>query len=113
MLKSEKKRIVGVIAFVAFFAALATVRIFVLGSAMSRWGLVVATLIIAFEIRLFRAVVRVLREGKDIPGSFWYCSVILGQTLHKTRDIVILITNGFLRGKTTLAKRLEANISPM
>lgn len=38
MLKSETKRIIGVISFVLFFAVLAIVRIFVMGSAMSRWG---------------------------------------------------------------------------
>ena len=51
LLKSEKKRIVGVIVFVCFFAVLAIVRIFVLGSAMSRWGVVVAALVIAYEFR--------------------------------------------------------------
>jgi hypothetical protein len=58
LLKSEKKRIVGVIAFVSFFAILAAVRISVLGSAMGAWTLVAASLVIAFELGLFRAVNR-------------------------------------------------------
>jgi hypothetical protein len=53
LLKSEKKRIVGVIVFVCCLAVLAAVRIFVWGSAMSRWGLVVAALVIAFELGLY------------------------------------------------------------
>jgi serine phosphatase RsbU (regulator of sigma subunit) len=77
LLKSEKKRIVGVIAFVSFFALLAFVRIFVLGSAMSRWSLGVAALVIAFELGLFRAVNRRLQVGNDISNSMWYVSSIL------------------------------------
>jgi hypothetical protein len=68
LLKSEKKRIVGVIAFVSLFAVLAAVRIFVLGSAMSPWGLVVSALVIAFELHLYRAVNRSLHSGRDISN---------------------------------------------
>jgi hypothetical protein len=77
LLKSEKKRIVGVIVFVCFFATLAIVRIFVLGSAMSRWGLVVAALVIALELGLYRAVNRGLHSGKDISNFVWYVSSVL------------------------------------
>jgi serine phosphatase RsbU (regulator of sigma subunit) len=77
LLKSEKKRIVGVIVFVCCFAVLAAVRIFVLGSAMSRWGLVVAALVIAFELGLYRAVNWSLRSGKDISRFVWYLSSVL------------------------------------
>ena len=77
LLKSEKKRIVGVILFVCCFAALAIVRIFVLGSAMSRWGLVVAALVVAFEVGLYRAVNGSLHSGKDISNFFWYLSSVL------------------------------------
>ena len=77
LLKSEKKRIVGVIVFVCFFAALAVVRIFVLGSAMSRWGLVAAAVVIAFELGLYRLVDRSLQLGKDISDFPWYLSCVL------------------------------------
>jgi len=77
LLKSEKKRIVAVIAFVAFFAVLATVRIFVLGSAMSPWGIIVALVLITFELGLLYAVNRALRSDKDIPTSVWYVSTAL------------------------------------
>ena len=77
LLKSERRRIVGVILFVAFFAVLASVRIFLLGSAMSRWGLVVAALVIVFELGLLRAVNQALRSGRDISESVWYFSIVL------------------------------------
>src|ERR1700757_1323335 len=77
LLKSEKKRIVGVIVFVCCFAVLAAVRIFVLGSAMSRWGLVVAALMIVFEVGLYRAVNGSLHSGKDISNFVWYLSSVL------------------------------------
>ena len=74
LLESEKKRIVGVIAFVLFFAVLAGVRIFVLGSAMSGWSLVASAVMIVFELGLFRAVNQSLQSGKDISSSTWYVS---------------------------------------
>src|SRR6476659_6775701 len=77
LLQSEKKRIVGVIVFVCFFAVLAIVRIFVLGSAMSRWGLVVAALVISFELGLYRAVNGSLHSGRDISNCVWYLSSVL------------------------------------
>ena len=77
LLKSEKKRIFGVIAFVCFFAVLAFVRIFVLHSAMSRWGLVVAALVIAFELGLYRTVNRSLHSGENISSFLWYVSSVL------------------------------------
>jgi len=49
LLKSEKKRILGIVVFVLFFVLLAAVRIFALGSAMSRWGLITAGILIAFD----------------------------------------------------------------
>jgi hypothetical protein len=77
LLRSEKKRIVGVIVFVAFFSVLAIVRIYVLGSAMSRWGLVVSALVIAFELGLYRAVNESLHSGESISNFLWYGSSIL------------------------------------
>ena len=77
LLRSEKKRIVGVIVFVAFFSVLAIVRIYVLGSAMSRWGLLVSTLVIAFELGLYRAVNHSLHSGQSISNFLWYGSSIL------------------------------------
>jgi serine phosphatase RsbU (regulator of sigma subunit) len=77
LLKSEQRRIVGVILFVCFFTLLAILRIFVLRSAMSRWGLVVAGLVIGFELGLYRIVNRSLHSGKDISNFLWYVSSVL------------------------------------
>jgi hypothetical protein len=77
LLRSEKKRIVGVIVFVAFFSVLAIVRIYVLGSAMSRSGLVVSALVIAFELGLYRAVNQSLHSGQSVSNFLWYGSSIL------------------------------------
>ena len=77
LLKSEKKRIVGVILFVVFFSVLAIVRIYVLGSAMSRWGVVASALVVAFELGLYRAVNRSLHSGRDISSFVWYVSSVL------------------------------------
>jgi serine phosphatase RsbU (regulator of sigma subunit) len=77
LLKSEKKRILGVIVFVLFFVLLAAVRIFVLGSAMSRWGLLTAAILIAFELVLFWTVNWALQLGKAVSQFTWYCALTL------------------------------------
>jgi serine phosphatase RsbU (regulator of sigma subunit) len=102
LLKSEKKRIIGVIAFASFFAVLAAVRIFVLGSAMSRWSLVVAALVIAYELGLFRAVNRSLESGKDISNSMWYVSSIL-ECLFPAVGVAFLVSNRLLPDYRPLA----------
>jgi serine phosphatase RsbU (regulator of sigma subunit) len=77
LLKSEKKRIIGVILFVCFFTVLAAIRIFVFRSAMSRWGLVAAAVIVLFELGLYRAVNRSLQSDKKIAQFFWYLSSVI------------------------------------
>ena len=72
LLKSEKKRILAVIAFVLFFTLLAVVRIFVLGSVMSRWGLLSAAILIVFELGLWLTVNQALRSGKAVSQFAWY-----------------------------------------
>ena len=77
LLRSEKKRVVAAILFLSIFAVLMLIRIFVLGSAMSRWGVLTLLSLIAFEIGLLRAVNRVLSSGTDISQAVWYLSVTL------------------------------------
>jgi serine phosphatase RsbU (regulator of sigma subunit) len=77
LLSSEQKRIAGVIAFISFFTVLNIVRIFLFGSAMSRWGILAATLMIFFELGLLRAVKQVLQSGEDLAESVWYLSTVL------------------------------------
>lgn len=102
LLTSEKKRIVGVIAFVAFFAVLAAVRIFVLGSAMSRSGLVVSALVIAFELMLFRAVNQALRSDADLGKSVWYFSTAL-ECLFPALGVAYLVSSRLLPDYRPLA----------
>jgi serine phosphatase RsbU (regulator of sigma subunit) len=49
----------------------------VLGEAMSRWGLVLAALVIVFEVGLYRSVDRSFHAGKDISNFAWYLSSVL------------------------------------
>ena len=77
LLESEKKRILGVIVFILFFALLAVVRIFALNSGMSLWGLLSAAILIAFELGLFRAVNRSLQSGTNVSEFVWYWSITL------------------------------------
>ena len=77
LLKSERKRIFAVISFVLFFALLAALRIFVFGSAMGRYGLVAAAVLIAYECVLLRAVGRALRSGQTVARPLWYSGLAL------------------------------------
>jgi len=77
LLKSEKKRIWAVISFVLSFALLAAVEIFVLGSAMGRYGLLAAAILIAFELWLLQVVGRTSRSSQIVPGLWWYGSLTL------------------------------------
>jgi len=77
LLRSEKKRVVAAILFLSIFEVLMLLRIFVLGSAMSRWGLLTLSILIAFEFGLLRAVNRELWSGIDISQAVWYLAVTL------------------------------------
>jgi serine phosphatase RsbU (regulator of sigma subunit) len=77
LLKSERKRLIAAIAFVAVFAVLMLIRIFVLGSAMSKWGLFTSLLLIVCEYLVLRSVNRALQSNKDIPYSLSYVTLAL------------------------------------
>ena len=102
LLESEKKRIVGVIAFIGFFAVLAIVRIVVLGSAMSRYGIIAAALVIFFEFGLLRAVNQVLPTGEDLAGSVWYISTVL-ESLFPALGVAFLASSRLLPDYRPLA----------
>lgn len=102
MLKSETKRIVGVISFVLFFAVLAMVRIFVMGSAMSGWSVVAAALMIGLELLLLRAVDGALRSGKEIPKVIWNSSIAL-ESLYPAVGISFLASSRLLPDYRPLA----------
>lgn len=77
LLKSERKRIFAVISFVLFFVILTAARIFVFGSAMGRYGLLAAAILIAFELWLLRTVNSALHSGQIVPPFLWYSSIAL------------------------------------
>jgi serine phosphatase RsbU (regulator of sigma subunit) len=95
MLRSEIKRIIGVISFVLFFAALAMIRIFVMGSKMNRWSLVAAGLMIAFELLQLREVNKALGSGVEVPQVIWDASIAL-ESLFPAVGIAFLASSRLL-----------------
>jgi len=77
LLRSEKKRTIGIILFLSFFAVLMFIRIFAMGSAMSRWGLLVVMILVAFEFGFLHAVNRALNSDGDIPHVALYLGLAL------------------------------------
>ena len=77
LLRSEKKRTIGIILFLSFFAVLMLIRIFVLGSAMSRWGFLVVAILVAFEFGFLRSVNQALNSDGDIPYLLLYLGLAL------------------------------------
>jgi serine phosphatase RsbU (regulator of sigma subunit) len=77
LLKSEHRRILGVIAFVTFFTAAIVTRIAVYGSRMSPWGIVASVVLIGYELVMLRLVDRCLKEKRKLPHSLWLLSLLL------------------------------------
>jgi serine phosphatase RsbU (regulator of sigma subunit) len=77
LLRSEKRRIFGVMAFVAALTLAITIRIVLYRSEMSPWGFVALFLLVAYEIFVLREVNRALAAGKNLPGEHWPLSIIL------------------------------------
>jgi serine phosphatase RsbU (regulator of sigma subunit) len=77
VLRSEERRILGVVIFVTFFAVLAVIREIISDSAMSRWGLAIAAVVIALELRLFRIANKALRSGEAIHHKAWNYIVVV------------------------------------
>jgi serine phosphatase RsbU (regulator of sigma subunit) len=75
LLRSERKRIFAVVFFLLSFGLLVAVRIFVFGSAMRHYGLLAATILIAFELWLLRIVNRTLKSDQIVPRFLWYGSI--------------------------------------
>jgi serine phosphatase RsbU (regulator of sigma subunit) len=77
LLRSEKKRTIGIIIFLSFFAVLIFIRMLLHGLAMSHWGFVAVTILIGFEFGSLYAIVRALNSGRDVPGSlFYFCETL-------------------------------------
>jgi serine phosphatase RsbU (regulator of sigma subunit) len=77
LLRSEKKRTIGIIIFLSFFAVLIFIRMLLHGLAMSHRGFVAVTILIAFEFGSLYAIVRALNSGGDVPGLlFYFCETL-------------------------------------
>ena len=74
---SERKRTIGIILFISFFAVLTFIRIFILGSAMSRWGFFVLAILVAFEFGFLLVVNHALNSDGDIPREVLYLVLAL------------------------------------
>lgn len=77
LLRSEKRRIFGVIAFVIALTFAITIRIFVYRSAMSPWGFAALFLLVTYEIFVLREVNRALAAEKSLASAHWPLSIIL------------------------------------
>jgi hypothetical protein len=77
LLRSQKRRIFGVIAFVIAFTLAISIRIFVYGSAMSSWGYAASLLLVLHELFVFRELDRALAAGNYPPSGLRLVSMIL------------------------------------
>jgi len=77
LLRSEKKRTIGIILFISLFAVLTFIRIFILGSAMSRWSFFLLAILVAFEFGFLLAVNHALNSDGDIPRQVLYLVLAL------------------------------------
>ena len=77
LLRSERRRIFGVIAFVVAFTLLVAIRIVLYGSAMSPWGFLASLVLVVYQLIVLRAVDRALRTKTDLPSGLWFFSIIL------------------------------------
>lgn len=77
LLRSERLRILIVITFVTTFSGAMAIRIFLYGSAMSRWGIIASFLLVAYEVAVLRAVNQSLKQGNDLSTAIWWSTILL------------------------------------
>jgi len=69
LLKSERLRILVILAFVVFFEVVYAVRIFFLGSLVPRWGLLAFPGFGIYKLVILLAIRRALVEERDLPAA--------------------------------------------
>jgi serine phosphatase RsbU (regulator of sigma subunit) len=77
LLKSERRRIYGITAFLLAFAAAIAIRIVVFGSHMSRSGLLVLLLVAGYELWTLSEVTKALKAESRIPSGMWLFNIPL------------------------------------
>lgn len=81
LLQSERRRILGVTAFLLIFAAAIAMRIVVFRSHMSAWGISVVVLAVLCELAILVTVNRSLKHGWPLPNALWIFSILLEITV--------------------------------
>src|SRR5690349_11386726 len=80
-LDSERLRIFGVIGFFAIFMLMAMVRVFVIRTASATslwcWSLIVAVIVIGYELWMLSQVQRALRASAIFSRRLWVLSTIV------------------------------------
>jgi serine phosphatase RsbU (regulator of sigma subunit) len=77
LLQSERRRIYGVTAFLLIFAAAIAIRILVFGSHMSRSGVLVLLLVVAYELWTLSVVTKALKGERSLPGALLVFNITL------------------------------------
>ena len=77
LLKSERLRILVILAFVVYFEVVYAVRIFLLGSLVPRWGLLAFPAFGIYELGILLAVRRALVKQRDLPAALWMFNIVL------------------------------------
>jgi serine phosphatase RsbU (regulator of sigma subunit) len=78
LLLSERRRIYGIVAFFVFCAAAIIARIVIYRSHMSRSGVGVLLIAVAYELWVLRAITRALDAGRhEIPAWLWRSNIIM------------------------------------
>lgn len=72
LLRSEKKRTIGIILFLSFVAVLIFIRMLLHGPAMRYWGFFSVTALIAFEFWFLHTIVQALNSGGKVADLLFY-----------------------------------------
>jgi serine phosphatase RsbU (regulator of sigma subunit) len=80
-LRSERVRILGLLAFVAIIVTVLTIRLFFLHTTLytthTGWNFLLAAIIAVYEYLMLRLVDRAIRKGENFPKIHWITTTIL------------------------------------
>jgi serine phosphatase RsbU (regulator of sigma subunit) len=77
LLRTERLRILGVIAIIVIFGVAAAFRIYAFGSRMSHVAVFGAIGFVGYEVLVLRLVQRSIRSGPRIPDWFWTVNIVI------------------------------------
>jgi adenylate cyclase len=80
-LRSERVRILGLLAFIAIFCFVLTFRHFLLHTTLytshTGWNIALSLIIATYEYLMLRLVDRAIRKGENFPTFLWVSTTIL------------------------------------